>query len=169
MTTFLTADEHYFHSNVIRYCDRPFKNETEMRHTLINNNNEVVGPDDQVFHLGDFAMIGPSQHEKISGILRKLNGKHHLILGNHDECKPFRYVNSGFISVHTALWVEEFVLVHDPSVYCACRHELGILAHGHLHQLYDMIQSKKVINVGVDVRNYYPVTLDQLRKELNDE
>jgi len=169
MTTFLTSDEHYFHENMIGFCDRPYSSETHMRRSLIENHNEVVGTNDTVFHIGDFAMLRTSQHEKLGNVIKKLNGRHHLILGNHDYCKPMIYVNAGFISVHTALWVEEFVLAHDPSVYCACRNKLGILAHGHVHTLYHTIKEKSAINVGVDMNNYYPISLDEARTLLDKE
>jgi len=168
MATFLTADEHYFHGNIIKFCNRPFKNEYEMRKILISNHNEVVHSGDTIFHIGDFAMVSASQYEKLKGIMKQLNGKHHLILGNHDYCKPQRYVDVGFISVHTAMWVEEFVMVHDPSVYCACTQELGILAHGHIHTLYHMIKDKSVINVGVDMNHFYPITLEEARAMLKE-
>ena len=34
--TFWTADTHFFHRNIIKYCDRPFKDEDEM------NKEEVI-------------------------------------------------------------------------------------------------------------------------------
>ena len=46
---YYTADQHFGHSNVILFCDRPFKNVIEMDETLINNWNNVVSDDDIVY------------------------------------------------------------------------------------------------------------------------
>ena len=169
MTDHYCADHHFFHSAIIGYCNRPFKDEKEMRLKMIEWHNETVKPEDTVYFLNDFAMVGPSQWEKVKGVLHKMNGRKHLILGNHDEIKPFRYVDCGFITVHTALWqkVEGFniVMAHDPSVYCAL--EPGsILLHGHIHNLYRSLPEQRVVNVGVDMWNFRPITFKQIREEL---
>ena len=54
MTIWLTADTHFFHHNVIRYCNRPYENVDQMNESLIETWNECIKPDDLVYHLGDF-------------------------------------------------------------------------------------------------------------------
>lgn len=78
---FFTSDPHHFHTNIIQFCDRPFQDSQEMYEKLIANWNEVVPEDGETFILGDFGMV--SSVDKIQTILSKLNGKKHLILGNH--------------------------------------------------------------------------------------
>ena len=51
-----------------------------MNQKLIENWNSVVGPNDLVFHLGDFAFGGAEIWNKT---LPRLNGHKVLILGNH--------------------------------------------------------------------------------------
>ena len=58
---FFTADTHWGHRNIIRYCQRPFADVDEMNEALITNWNSTVGKDDIVFHLGDFAMGGSAE------------------------------------------------------------------------------------------------------------
>ena len=79
---FFTSDSHFNHENIIRFCKRPFKDTKEMDEALINNWNNVVGQDDTVFHLGDFAFGGS---ELWNGVLNQLNGHKILIVGNHDD------------------------------------------------------------------------------------
>ena len=69
---YFTSDTHFYHSNIIGFCKRPFKNVEDMNETLIENWNRVVGQDDIVFHLGDFCMGGSHEWTKI---LNRLNGK----------------------------------------------------------------------------------------------
>lgn len=42
MKTFFTSDTHFYHSNIIKYCLRPFADAHEMNETLIANWNNVV-------------------------------------------------------------------------------------------------------------------------------
>lgn len=79
---FFTSDTHFGHKNIIRYCDRPFDDVPHMNEMLIKNWNAVVSPEDEVFHLGDVA-LGP--WVEWEGILSRLNGTIHLIIGNHDR------------------------------------------------------------------------------------
>ena len=80
--TWFTSDEHYYHKNICKYAGRPFSSVDEMNETLISNHNNVVAQYDHVYHLGDFAF---TQIDKIEGIIKRLNGIHRLILGNHDK------------------------------------------------------------------------------------
>lgn len=82
MNNWFTSDLHYGHSNIIKYCNRPFKNKEEMNEMLIANWNAVVNENDDIYSLGDFAFgkIG-----YIKSILTRLKGNIHMITGNHDE------------------------------------------------------------------------------------
>ena len=64
-----TADNHYYHNNIIHYCDRPFKNINEMHKSLISNHNAVVKSSDTVYFLGDFGM-----GKLLQNIVSQLNG-----------------------------------------------------------------------------------------------
>lgn len=85
MTNWFTADLHFFHKNVIQYCNRPFNNIDQMNKKLIENYNLFVKEEDTCYFLGDLAMLGSSQIIKLTNIINKMNGKKILILGNHDE------------------------------------------------------------------------------------
>lgn len=80
---FFTSDTHYSHRNVIKYCNRPFKDEEKMNEAMIANYNSVVSPGDVVYHLGDFAF--EKDRAKLEWIMSRLNGEKHIIWGN---CSP---------------------------------------------------------------------------------
>ena len=168
---FFTADPHYFHKNIIRYCDRPFQGIKDMHKALIRNYNKVVGPDDRVFFVGDFAMAGTNGVGQVRKILDKLNGTKVLILGNHDEIKPFGYVRAGFWSVHTSLEVHtegyDVVMNHDPSVACLVPNE-KIFICGHTHNLFKAIPEHRTVNVCVENWDYTPVTMEQIINALGE-
>ena len=133
-----------------------------MNKTIIKNHNELVSNDDTVYHIGDFTMISPWDWSRIEKILDNLNGNHHLILGNHDRQKPFDLVEAGFISVHTSMELiyenRKFILIHDPAASCINR-DIPFLC-GHIHNLFKI--QKNVINVGVDVWDFKPVSIETI-------
>lgn len=61
---FFTSDTHFNHANIIRFCNRPFKDVSHMNEAIISNWNRVVGPEDIVFHLGDFCLGGSAGMDK---------------------------------------------------------------------------------------------------------
>lgn len=93
MARFFTSDEHYLHKNVNRLCGRPFSHEdmTEGHEELIRRHNSVVGPDDYVWHLGDFCW----NYQRTEEFLSRLNGTHSLVMGNHDDGHSCHIKNSG--------------------------------------------------------------------------
>ena len=169
----MTADQHFFHRNVLRYCDRPFKDINEMNKVIIDNYRKVVNENDEVYFLGDLTMCGPNQRDKVARVMNKLPGTKHLILGNHDRFKPFSYHSMGFSSVHTALRTTfhhdslvfgnaEFYLAHDPAW---AQIPLTLWICGHIHNNWKSMKTLKgtiIVNVGVDVHNFKVVSLDEI-------
>jgi len=158
---FFTADTHFGHTAIIEYCKRPFKNSDEMDHKLIKNINKCVSEIDELFILGDLTLRTASHKGYIKSILNKIRcPRIHLILGNHDSLKPFDYIELGICTVHTHLHLEseDLFLCHDPAVACVLKNKTWLC--GHVHDLF--LQAKNVINVGVDVHDYYPISLDDV-------
>ncbi|MDR3059367.1 MAG: metallophosphoesterase, partial [Prevotella sp.] len=77
-----TSDHHFGHKNIIEFSQRPFLNTDEMNEELIKRWNEKIGTEDMVYHLGDFALMSSG---KLRSILDRLNGRIHLIQGNHES------------------------------------------------------------------------------------
>lgn len=167
--TFFTADEHYAHENIIHYTNRPWDKIKHHDKGLVKAHNEVVEEDSVVWHLGDFTMAPAEFAGRIKRqVTHRLNGLHHLVLGNHDSWKPFRYVEDGFVSVHTSFWFKyggyTFLLAHDPSIYTIIDNDKkAFMLCGHIHKLFKhLMPERRIINVGVDVWNYKPVSFFQI-------
>lgn len=177
MAIHFTSDTHYFHRNVIKYCKRPFLKDPElgyedenldvdgMNAKLISNWNEVVKPDDWVYHLGDF-MMGPDAQARTKAIRKQLNGRIVLILGNHDRSRKF-YLDNGFDDVARELscslhGTKVFMRHHPPVRPEAWCDDYDIVLCGHVHEQW--LHHGKVVNVGVDQWGFKPVTLDNLLK-----
>jgi len=153
---FFTSDHHFNHKNVIKYCDRPFSDVTEMNEAMIANWNGVVRPTDSVYHLGDFCFGDAGK------ILDRLNGKIHMVVGSHD--KQIWDYKSRFAEIGRILEFEEFTLCHyamrvwPRSHYNTC-HLFGH-SHGHLEG------QGKSFDIGVDSWEFTPVSLERVREEM---
>jgi calcineurin-like phosphoesterase family protein len=190
MKTWFTSDTHFGHTNIIDYCKRPFNKTLEAcqlchgtgertihskvqgkmdwpcshpdvelhDQTIIRNWNARVAPDDLVYHLGDFAF---GNFAKIENYARWLNGKKVLIRGNHDRLSDSSYARMGFL-VRKRMLVGSIHMQHHPPPWN--EQPRGVWLCGHVH---DRWQTKElgrgfVINVGVDVRGFQPVSMEEL-------
>lgn len=166
MTTFFTSDTHFNHSNIIKYCNRPWLSVDDMNMGLIERWNSTVAPQDTVYHLGDFAL---GKQEDAPAIFELLNGEKYLISGNHDGTKvkkmawasvePFGYLPGGEDPM-------AIMMIHNPGAVLQ-RMAGRVILHGHLHGQSELhpftkLPHTKYIDVGVDCWDYRPVTLDQL-------
>lgn len=159
---YVTADQHFWHKEIIEHCKRPHSSVEKMHQDMIERWNDKVSEDDEVYVIGDFMWCsGDRDYRRMSELLAALRGTKHLILGNHDEMKPRTLVNAGFTSVHTSLKLEQdrIWLVHDPCVYCMLP-DGAVLLHGHIHTLYQVSENERCVNVGVDVWGYMPIPLE---------
>ena len=78
---YFIADTHFNHTNIIKYCNRPFNNTHEMNEYIIQKWNSVVKKDDTVYHLGD---VGFGSLQEVKNLVERLNGTKILLRGNHD-------------------------------------------------------------------------------------
>jgi len=154
-----TADPHYHHDRIIEYCRRPFQHVREMDNVMLHRYNSRVQDGDTVYFIGDlFDLQLGKNFSIVEKMVNRLKGRKILILGSHDYLDPFKYIEAGFESAHTSLKVGEFVLVHDPAVSCVNRSMIFLC--GHVHELFKV--QMNVINVGVDVWDFFPVSEDQI-------
>ena len=168
MTIWLTSDRHFGHENTCRgfssWGTRPFASAQLMDRILISNYRQVVKNEDTVYDLGDLTLAGVQHRSYVERILSQLPGRKIFIIGNHDKHNPFTYIELGYESVHTSLEVEEFILIHDPAASIMALDKTWLC--GHIHTLF--LQQRNCYNVGVDVHNFYPVSIDKIRKDIEE-
>lgn len=162
MTIFFTADTHFGHGGSMGLFRRPFFGTAEMDAALVAHWNAVVGPDDTVWHLGDFGVR--LSVSRASELLAALNGTKHLITGNNDP-DDIRAL-PGWVSVHD--YVEMTLdglalrLCHYPFRSWRDDHRGAWNLHGHSHGRMKPLTRQR--DVGVDVWDFRPVTLAALTK-----
>ena len=153
---FITADEHYFHHNMLKYANRPFKSIEEMNETLISNHNEVVSCDDITIHAGDFTLKDKKHAEKI---IKRLNGNHIFLKGSHD-----RWLKKNTNMIWEGTIDKQFIVI--------CHYCLRTWARSHYNSWHFFAHSHgklepigKSWDVGVDNNNFYPFSfVDQIKE-----
>lgn len=169
MGVFFISDTHFGHENIIKYCDRPFTTVKEMNEKIIKNWNSVVKRDDIVYFLGDFC-FGDVNPEKM---LKKLNGKKRMILGNHDRIKGgvltsldfWKSVGFEIVYDRPVVYNDYFILSHFP-INGSGKNYPFLNIHGHIHN--SVLTNGNYFNVCVEEINYTPISIDKIRESCGD-
>lgn len=165
---FFTSDTHFYHENILKYCNRPFSSVEEMNEKLIKNWNSVVGNNDIVWHLGDFS-FGSKEH--IPEIVSKLNGRINLVMGNHDRQKIKFYYESGFNRVYDRqVLINGFVILSHAPLQFLNNNCPFVNIYGHVHdsEIYQTFTENSCC-VCVERHGYKPVSWKELEKHFNTE
>lgn len=197
MRVWFTSDTHFYHENIIRFCNRPFwvnkdvYEDEEYRGTvpapdleamnaaLVENWNGRVKPGDLVYHLGDFCFGAP---HKWNDVLDKLNGDIVLVKGNHDiknlrnnemmarflrieeECYEYVRASDGNLYV---LWLSHYPPTgsdNDPRELFRPKRDryYDLSLCGRVHTSWKHHKGSGTINVGSDVWDYKPISLEDI-------
>lgn len=183
-----TADNHFGHENIIKFCDRPFESVEEMDRVLIENWNKVVRPTDAVYHLSDFTLGWVLEAKRY---FRQLNG-HIKVLSNlwhHDKrwlqdierVSDFDKIGVLDISESSSTHYYNLVEILPPLVVLEiegmgssegrplaitlCHYPLAVWDRKHYGAWHLCAHTHKhiesgdfILNVGVDCQNYYPIS-----------
>jgi len=151
-------------ANIIKYCNRPFKNVVEMDECMIQRWNERVKDGDTVYHLGDISMGNPYLY------LKRLRGIKHVIVGNHDRPMSLRSLASmgDLASISDLLEVKDrgrdIVLCHYAMRVWNKSHHGSLHFYGHSHG--SLPGNEQSLDIGVDCWDFHPVTLDEAEARL---
>lgn len=171
--TFFTSDTHWFHKALLPICRPEFSNVEDMHELMIDRWNKVVVATDRVWHLGDVTF---GSTKKTEAIMARLNGEKHLVLGNHDHGAE-RWLRMGFKTINQNATVQVkvagrwFLLSHFPYKEGATEwhpemfiddHDLDLIC-GHVHTSWR--RQARMLNVGVELNGYTPVSEAQVAKE----
>jgi len=161
MTRFFTSDTHFGDTRILRSAKRPFATIAAHDAHILARWTETVGPDDEIWHLGDFAPGYDA--DAVGALLRDLPGRKHLVTGNNDDAAT--RTHPLWASVHD--YIE---LVEDDVLCILCHYALrtwnkigkgSLDLHGHSHNMLKPVNRQ--YDVGVDAWEFTPVTLAQMR------
>lgn len=167
---YFTSDLHLGHANIIKHCNRPFRDADEMDEFLIKKWNEKVSSCDTVHILGDFIFRSKRPPEEYLSILK---GKKHLVVGNHDKAW-MKKVNLAdwFESVEMMRFMTDgqrkLTLCHYPMMSWPFSNHGGYMVYGHIHDdtrmdYWPMIERNPLmLNAGADINGFAPVTFEEM-------
>jgi calcineurin-like phosphoesterase family protein len=160
MAVFFTGDTHFGHAGARALYRRPFASVAAMDAAMLERWNTTVGAEDEVWHLGDFALGLPET--AMAGLLGRLNGRKHLITGNNDSSAATGM--AGWASVQPYVEMEldgaGLVLCHYPFRTWRNMSRGWRNLHGHSHGR--LAPLPRQTDVGVDVWDFRPVTLAEI-------
>ena len=164
---YFTSDTHFYHKNILQYqaASRPFLSVEEMNESIIKTWNQVISPKDEVYHLGDVSM---GHKLKTIEILDRLNGRIHLIKGNHDHF-PASVNRFESISDYKILRFnkDRYVLFHFPIQEWDRCYYGDIHLHGHCHGNLKNIKPNR-FDIGWDVFQR-PVSIEEVNSWRHEE
>lgn len=171
---FLTSDTHFGHDREFIWKARGFNSVKEMNETIVQKWNDTISTEDDVYVLGDIILGDPSNIEYV----KRLNGKFHIVLGNHDTAnreKMYRelpnVVEIAEVGIRLKYKKHHFVLTHYPMMTGNLEKEslkqMSLNLYGHTHQASNFYNDIPFMyHVGVDSHDCYPVLLDDIIEEM---
>lgn len=165
MRTWFTSDTHFNHVNIINLCKRPFETIEEMNAIMIANWNLTVKPEDTIYHIGDFAM---GDRSLIPDIIKQLNGTIVLLKGNHD-LRNSGDVNKYLAACVSSIYDSTIIRIEDKLLYMthipnfefkSIDPDIDYHICGHVHESWT--RQGNILNAGVDVHGFKPVSLQTL-------
>lgn len=174
-----TSDLHLMHDKAFLWEPRGFSNQEEMCETIVENWNSIVKPEDTVYDMGDMAL---SDVQAAVKYLKKLNGKHFWIRGNHDTNNKVQYImDYCWDQIYYVGWADvlkegkyRFYMSHYPTLTTNyddkkfSQHVINL--HGHTHQTTNWLHAENpfMYHVGLDSHNNMPVNLDEVLTDIRN-
>ena len=171
---YFTSDWHIGHDKDFCYASRGFSSPEEMDTAILLHTNELVQPDDELWILGDLAMS--NRKDEWDRVFSNLNCQHiHYLQGNHDTDSKMDIYDSygfefhGYADMLKYSKRKKFYLSHYPTIVSNYDDEGKFFWNlsGHTHfksKFYNDVF--KIYNVAVDAHNCYPVSIEQIVKDI---
>lgn len=175
----LTSDLHLFHNQEFIYKSRGFDTVEQMNEAIEANWNVLIDDGDDIYVLGDLMVGGKNGNAEGMTIVRRLKGKKHIVVGNHDTDTRIALYRAepSVVEVQYALRFRyrgySFYLSHYPSITTNLQHETlkqGVInLFGHTHskeRFYNGVPF--MYNVSLDAHDNRPVTIDEALEEVRE-
>lgn len=158
MALLFTADTHFGDHRTLNIWRRPFASVAEMDALLVERWNAAVGPDDDIWHLGDFAR----RADDVPALLDRLHGRKHLVRGNNDPDGTIACEGWASVAEYAELELDgvKLVLCHYPFRSWNGQHRGTINLHGHSHGRLKPMSRQH--DVGVDAHGFAPVAIEEI-------
>jgi calcineurin-like phosphoesterase family protein len=174
---FYIADTHLLHARILELQPntRRFPTIEEHDERIIENWNAVVGDDDIVYHLGDFAMQLGKQADRVRWYFSRLKGRKHLVIGNHDldEDGNLHPVIASLGWEERPEWLKatkdgghRLVLAHYAQREWQWKSKGGYHFYGHAHGALPSLGLSRDVGVDLPDVDFTPRTFEELTRGL---
>jgi calcineurin-like phosphoesterase family protein len=153
--TWFTSDTHFSSDRALELSKRPFSDVKEMDWTMIERWNNVVKPNDIVYHLGDFGD---------NWVLDYLTGNIKFVIGNYERDGKSE-IDENKVEIlpelsHIEIDGNKFLLNHEPIPCKENKTDDEFCLFGHIHGRQKIKDFG--MDVGVDCNNFTPVSLNDV-------
>lgn len=176
---YLTSDLHLNHNKPFVYEARGFDSVTIMNNTILNNLNEVVTDQDDLYILGDLILGGGNNIEQTLDLLYQIPGKIHIVRGNHDtdtRCSLYASLPN-IIELQNSIYLKynnyHFYLSHFPSLTSNYDNDkplkqklINLCGHTHTKNPFADFDKGIIYHCEMDAHNCYPIDIDTILKEI---
>lgn len=170
-----SSDWHLGHTNILRYCNRPYMSVEEMNSAILAEINKKVLPSDTLFYLGDLCM--DHNFTQWESWIRQIKCENiYYLLGNHEPDDLQDIFNDGGCPKNI-VWMgdylqakcggKRFVMCHYPIESWNGSHKGVYHLHGHCHAELPTSLTMRRMDVGIDCHSMKVLNLDDVLKILN--
>ena len=146
-----------------------------MNETIIANHNKVAHTDDEVYLLGDLMLGGPDRMEIGLEMIRALNGRLHLVRGNHDTDKRWEAYSKlpNVVEQQNAIYLNyrkyHFYMSHYGSLTSNNDYDkplqarlLNLCGHSHTKEKWQDLDKGYIYHCELDAHNNYPILINNI-------
>jgi len=185
MSIYWSSDQHFGHENIIKHTKRPFSTVEEMDAYMIKQWNSVVTEEDDVYHLGDISHKRCAP-ERANECIEQLNGRIHLILGNHETDNPTGVQFDSRMPIEGRLLINPdfFHTINEGYMYLRIDGKLVVMSHyapetwhdmskgtwalhGHSHG--KLTKKTRRLDVGVDTHDFRPWSWEEVQDHFDPQ
>lgn len=172
---YFISDLHFGHEREFIYKARGFDSIYDMNEEYVKRWNETVDNEDDVYILGDVILGAASNIDYV----KRLNGKLHIVLGNHDTANRERMykelpnvVEVAEVGIRFKYGKYHFVLTHYPMLTGNLEREslkqMTCNIYGHTHQKSKFYEDRPYMYcVCADANGGYPEEIEEIILEMN--
>lgn len=173
MAIFLCSDWHFNHDRDFILVPRGFDTVEQHNEEIIRRHNSLVTPEDTVYVLGDCCFGGPEYAERNIELIRQMNGKKYLVIGNHDTDAKIKMYKEAelFEAIQFAYRIRfkkyEYLMTHYPTLVWNGEDPKPVWnIHGHDHDKSIFHETGHNYDVCMEAHNCYPVSLEQIHADI---
>lgn len=168
----VTSDWHFCHEREFLWKPRGFNSVYDMNEAIIQRYNEVVGPYDDVYCLGDLMLNDNNEGLRC---IKRLKGQIHIIRGNHDSESRLPLYTScwNVVEIREGKFLNynnyHFYLSHYPCITSNWDYDkplkartISLCGHTHTEDPFKDWDKGLIFHTEVDTNACYPWNIDQI-------